>query len=295
MNIDGVFSGGGVKAFAFIGALQKLEEHNYSFVRVAGTSSGAIIAGLLSAGYKANEIEELFNDLNLKEFLDTTKIGKYLPFIKWFRLYFTMGLYKGAAFEKWLYQVLAEKGVYTFNDLPKGSLKVIASDITLGRMIVIPDDLESLYGINGSAFPVSTAIRMSASLPYFFIPVTFKNKKYKKSVIVDGGLLSNLPIWVFDQQRGSQKRPIIGMKLSETISRLPSKDVSNALDMVEALITTMMKAHDARYIRKNKIKDILFLPVKDVDLSNLKLSNEKKNELIELGKNHTTTFLKHWP
>lgn len=42
MLIDGVFAGGGVKAFAFIGALQAMEEKNFTFSRIAGTSAGAL-------------------------------------------------------------------------------------------------------------------------------------------------------------------------------------------------------------------------------------------------------------
>ncbi|MDL4841575.1 patatin-like phospholipase family protein [Aquibacillus rhizosphaerae] len=295
MKIDGVFSGGGVKAFAFIGALEKLEDEGYTFSRLAGTSAGAIVAGLVAAGYKATEIEDLLTELDLKSFLDTTDIGKYLPFLKWFKLYFTMGLYKGNAFENWLYKVLAQKGVYTFHDLPRGSLKVIVSDLTLGRMVVLPDDLKSLYGINPNSFLISKSIRMSAGIPYFFKPEKITGLSYGKSVIVDGALLSNLPMWVFDKDRSTKKRPIIGMKLSETIGRIPSKKIDNAIDMLQALITTMMKAHDTRYVSKKHINDVLFLPVKDVDTTNFELTQQAKADLIKLGRKHTATFLKKWP
>ena len=44
MLIDGVFSGGGMKGFALVGAYQVLEEKGYQFKRIAGTSAGAILA-----------------------------------------------------------------------------------------------------------------------------------------------------------------------------------------------------------------------------------------------------------
>ena len=56
--IDGVFSGGGMKGFALVGAYQVLEEKGYQFKRVAGTSAGAILACFIAAGYTGKEIEE---------------------------------------------------------------------------------------------------------------------------------------------------------------------------------------------------------------------------------------------
>ena len=53
MLIDGVFSGGGLKGFALVGAYQVLEEKGYQFQRVAGTSAGAILASFIAAGYSA--------------------------------------------------------------------------------------------------------------------------------------------------------------------------------------------------------------------------------------------------
>src|SRR5690625_6736681 len=90
MNIDCVFSGGGVKAFAFIGALQSLKSNDYKIERVAGTSAGAIIASLVAAGYSEDEIYLLLNNLQLKQFLDLPYISKTIPFSKWLLLYFKM-------------------------------------------------------------------------------------------------------------------------------------------------------------------------------------------------------------
>ena len=50
MIIDGVFSGGGIKGFAMIGALEVLEERGFAIKRSAGTSAGSIIASFIAAG-----------------------------------------------------------------------------------------------------------------------------------------------------------------------------------------------------------------------------------------------------
>lgn len=295
MKIDGVFSGGGVKAFAFIGALESVQEKQFTFERVAGTSAGAITAGLIAAGYKAEEIKLLFDDLNLKKFMDPILGGKVLPFAKWLFLYFTMGLYKGDKFEKWLYEKLAQKGIYTFNDLPYGRLKVVAADLTLGRIVVFPDDVERLYAIDPGTFLVSKAIRMSAGIPYFFIPKKINGKKGQQSLLVDGGVLSNFPVWVFENRNKNRMRPILGMKLSDSIEHMESNEIHNSLEMFHALFSTMMQAHDTRYISKSEAADIIFIPVKNVQTANLELSEDKKKTLIELGKKRADSFLSHWP
>src|SRR5690625_4551551 len=99
LKIDIVFSGGGMKAFAFLGALKTLEKSRYTIERVAGTSAGAIIASLIAAGYSADEIKQLVETVRLETFMDAPKYSKHIPFLKIISLYFYKGLYKGDIFE----------------------------------------------------------------------------------------------------------------------------------------------------------------------------------------------------
>src|SRR5690625_3164171 len=156
MNIDAVFSGGGVKAFAFIGVLKQLAEQNYSIIRVGGTSAGAIIASLLAANYRAREIERIFTNLEMGQFLDAPIFTRKLPPLKLLSLYMNKGLYKGDRFETWLAELLAKRKIVTFADIPEDSLKIVVSDITKGRLVVIPDDLERLYHLSPHSFRVAT-------------------------------------------------------------------------------------------------------------------------------------------
>src|SRR5690625_4235133 len=130
MKIDCVFSGGGVKGYAFLGALRSMEEKQLQLERVAGTSAGAIIASFIAASYRTDEINVLLSELDLQQFLDAPQLTKILPFSKWLFLYYQMGLYKGNKFEKWLYTKLAQKGIYTFGDLKEGNLKVRSEEHT---------------------------------------------------------------------------------------------------------------------------------------------------------------------
>ena len=61
-------------------------------------------------------------------------------------------------------------------------------------MVVLPEDLPD-YGIDPDRFEIARAVRMSISIPYFFEPVIVK-----KHVFVDGGILSNFPMWIFDRE-----------------------------------------------------------------------------------------------
>lgn len=291
MNINCVFSGGGVKAFAFIGALQSLESKHYHIEKVAGTSAGAIIACLIAAKYTVDEIYELLMELHLKQFMDLPLLSKTIPFGKWLMLYFNMGIYKGERFEKWLYRVLAKKGVYTFADMEDERLKVIVSDVTLGKLVIFPDDISRIYGLNKRDLTVASAVRMSASFPYFFMPKKWRGADDKEYYFVDGGLLSNFPLWIFNQRRTKQRNKTLGFTLQDSLDHIKPQKVNNALDMLQAIFIAMLHAHDTRYIAKSKQDNIVFIPVKNVQTTDLLISNEEKKKCIQLGKKKTDEFL----
>lgn len=291
MEIDGVFSGGGVKGLALIGACQAIEERGFQLKRVAGTSAGAIIAAFIAAGYKSTEMKNIMEEMDIKKLLDSNALIS-LPFIKWFRVYYRLGLYKGAALENWIEQKLKARGIYTFADLPEKSLRVIASDLSNGRLLVLPDDLEK-YGIAPQTFPVARAVRMSASLPYFFEPVKLRSLE-GTSLLVDGGVLSNFPMWLFDRENIKKTRPVIGVKLSHNYLQRPKKKINNAIDLYSALFQTMKDAHDSRYISRKHEKNVIFIPTEGVQTTEFELSNEGKSELFETGKYQGELFLKQW-
>ncbi|MDR4888892.1 patatin-like phospholipase family protein [Fredinandcohnia sp. QZ13] len=292
MLIDGVFSGGGIKGFALIGAYQAIEERGLAFERMAGTSAGSLIAALIAAGYTSGEIIELMEELDLGDFLDQRKAFLPTPLAKWLLLYWRLGLYKGDMLEKWIYQKLRAKGVVTFQNLPPGRLRIIASDLTNGRIIVLPDDLER-YGIHPASFPVAKAVRMSCSLPYFFEPVRLKDYQ-GNTIVVDGGVLSNFPIWLFDEEKKLKKRPVLGIKLSGSSQQQKQNKIHNAIDMFGALFETMKNAHDARYISRRHEKNIIFIPIESGLTTEFGVTDEKKQELILQGKIRAETFLRTW-
>lgn len=295
MYVDGVFAGGGIKAMAMLGSIEIAEQRGIRFKRAVGTSAGAIVAAFAIAGISSQEMKRLVDSVDLRSFMDARKSLLSRGFLtKWIRLYWRLGLYKGEHLEKWIGDVLAQRGIVTFSDLKPGSLKVIASDLTRGRLIVLPDDLKD-YGLNPGSFPVARAIRMSCSLPYFFEPIKLYNGAGEKCLIVDGGVLSNFPIWVFE--KGNEllpTRPVLGFQLSSRLEERPPNKINNAIQLYQALFDTMKEAHDARYISKKHVKNIIFIPVEHFDTTNFDLTEEKKEELVELGRRRAASFFKKW-
>lgn len=292
MIIDGVFSGGGIRGYAYIGAYEVLEEKGFHFERLAGTSAGAIIAALIAAGYASWEVKELMDEADLESFLDTRKTLLPLPMAKWLLLYWRLGLYKGSNLEEWLEKKLAVKGIYTFADLKPGKLKVIASDLTNGRLLVLPDDLEQ-YGIPKENFPVARALRMSCSIPYFFEPVRLKSLD-GTSILVDGGLLSNFPMWLFQNEEEQALRPVLGIKVTSKAAGHTKRSIKNGLHMFEALFSTMKDAHDNRHISRKVEKNVIFIPVEPGVAIDFGADDQKKDALIKAGRERTIQFLKKW-
>ncbi|CEG27831.1 phospholipase [Bacillus sp. B-jedd] len=292
MLIDGVFSGGGIKGFALVGAYEAIERRGFRFCRVAGTSAGSIVASLITAGYSCKEIQSLLEELELEKLLDSRKLLVPSPIAKWLLLYWKMGLYKGEALEQWVAEKLVMRGVRTFGDLPEGALRVVASNLTNGTMFIIPDDLPK-YGISPKAFPVAKAVRMSCSIPYFFEPVRLPGAE-GTNLVVDGGVLSNFPMWLFDAENVKKVRPVLGIQLSHDPENHPPHKIKNAIKLFEALFETMKDAHDARYISRKHAKNIIFIPTAGVASTEFGLTEERKEKLIKHGRECAEQFFRKW-
>lgn len=294
LQFDGVFAGGGIKAIAFIGALEEMEQKGFTFNRLAGTSAGGIFSALIKAGYTSSELKNEVESVDFQQFLDPKPSIIPFSFMKWLGLYKRLGLYKGVEFENWLTEMLKKKGISTFGDIEKGSLKLIASDLTQGRLVVLPDDLPD-YGLVPEKFSIARAVRMSSSLPYFFEPIKIYNGKGEVSIFVDGGLLSNFPMWLFMNKKGGKlKRPVIGFNLTPDLDKVKPNEINNAIEMFTSLFKTMRTAHDLRYISEEHAKNIVFIPVDNVNTTDFNLKIKEKETLIDLGRNKTEAFLKSW-
>ena len=82
---------------------------------LAGTSAGAIIAGLLAAGWNAADIEvELCREGQYTKFMDEDCLDKVPLLGKPLSVVFEFGIYQGKFFERWMHGLLAKTGKTTF-------------------------------------------------------------------------------------------------------------------------------------------------------------------------------------
>lgn len=315
LKTDAVFEGGGVKGIGLVGAVYEIENAGYEFENLAGTSAGAIVASLLAVGYEAEEIKRELERLNYNDFKDEGLLDKLGIIGKGLSIGFEYGIYEGEYFEKWLERLLQAKGKTTFGDIKtdypeekyKYKLQVIAADITDRKLLVLPSDLK-YFGYDPDLFSISRAVRMSMSIPVFFEPVKLKDNSGRVHFIVDGGVLSNYPIWLLDDGTSNPSWPTFGFKLIEPDKRkLKNPDrnpINNPISFLKAVMGTMMDAHDNYHISKAKgdyDRTIGILTVislnsvdKEIKTTDFDITQDESYELFKNGVEAAQNFLKTW-
>ncbi|HZH59114.1 MAG TPA: patatin-like phospholipase family protein, partial [Metabacillus sp.] len=198
--------------------------------------------------------------------------------------------YKNDYLESWVDSLLQEKGIKTFADLPEGKLKIIASDISNGQMLILPDDLDR-YRMTPADLKVSTAVMMSASLPFFYRPVIWKTKDRKKSYILDGGLLSNFPIWLFDTE--NPRFPTFGFRFVKDEVNIDPV-IPTPIHLFKNIFKTMLQAHDLRHLNEETIERTVQIPTRDINTTDFELNEDEINFLYESGYTSTKEFLSKW-
>jgi NTE family protein len=301
MKADGVFEGGGVKGIGFAGALAVAEQRSVEWQNLAGTSAGAIVAALVAAGYKAGELHDVLSALDYRRFKDPTPVDAIPLAGKVVSLVTQKGIYQGDYFHDWLAGLLKAKGITTFGDLVmpgetearyRFKLNVVASDITLGKLLVLPGDIVD-YGGKPEDLNVADAVRMSMSIPFFYEPVMLKNLKTgHNSYIVDGGILSNYPVWLFDSA-GAPSWPTIGFKLVEPNSGEPA-NIKGPVSLLGALFSAMMEAHDERYIADHDFVRTVAIPTLGVRTTEFDISKERSEALYQSGHDAAEKFFRTW-
>lgn len=234
-----VFKGGGVMGIGLVGGLSVAEANGWRWKAVAGTSAGSIVAALVGAGYRSDEVHQIIFDLDFKKFED----GNF----KLINFLMNEGLYKGQYVVNLMDQLMGEKlgkAEVTFRDLPIPT-KMVASDLTHRRMLVFPDDLaHAPYNLpDPLSFPVSHAVRASISIPFFFEPYRMVLPGGTKATLVDGGLLSNFPVELFEPLGKPAMVPTFGFNLYSPGSATV-QETDTPMEMVSAMLNTMLGARD---------------------------------------------------
>jgi NTE family protein len=287
------------------------------WVNVAGTSAGAIVAALLVAGCDAAQLERILKETPYKRFADYGFGGKWIGApLNALR---SRGIARGRYFKVWLGERFAEsslgKSDPTFadvrrNDLPpdlpadqakaaRYRLRVIASDITEGRMLILPDDIDEYEDVSGQSFdkdsfPLADAVRMSMGFPFFFDPVTlYRNRR--PHLIVDGGLLSNFPVWLFDSPQ-PVKRPTWGFRLhrGEGAESPPYRKVPRPfwpVPLGKAMFFAATEAWDRRVSKATQVRTVS-IPTGQVPTLKFELSDGERDSLYDSGYRQARQFLR---
>ena len=160
-NVALVLSSGGPRGFAYIGAIEALEEHGYTITSIAGTSIGSLVGGIYASG-KLAEFKEWLYSLNAWEVfsLMDLSIGKN---------HFVKG-------ERIIEAIMEIVPNVKIEDLPI-PYRAVATDLYTGREVVFD------HG------PLFRAIRASISIPSLFRPV-----KYGLTTLIDGAIVNCLPL-----------------------------------------------------------------------------------------------------
>jgi NTE family protein len=310
-RVDLVLEGGGVKGIALVGALEVLEERGYRFNRVAGSSAGAIAGSMVAAGIPATKIAEIMRSVDYRKFADGGPLTRFLP-VKAVSLLASKGIYRGRFLADWLEEQLTKHSprynLGTFADLayedpekarslPESrafNLVVTASDLSNGRLRFLPWDFQHFNRPAGEQRIVD-AVRVSMSIPFFYRPVTWTEQDGHKTWLVDGGMLSNFPITVFDAPANARPRwPTLGIKLSSRPGAAVevANRVAGPLSFGVALLRTMMGFHDGMHIDSaDAVARTIFVDTGQVRTTQFDLSEADREMLYDNGRSAATKFL----
>ncbi len=238
-----VLSGGGARGLAHIGVLQILDSAHIPIDLIVGTSMGAVIGGLYAAGYSPAELEAIARQSNWADILsfddDSHRLERLpekkdektallaLRFNGFFQPVFPQAVSSGQRLTMFLNSLILSSPYGTRNDFLR-DLKVpfiaLATDIVSGNRILL------------TGGDLTAAIRASATLPLRFYPLNRDS-----SLLVDGGLVNNVPVDVAKDSAGASF-----VIASNTTAELRTRDeLSTPWDVADQVITLMMQRENA--------------------------------------------------
>ena len=170
-------------------------------------------------------------------------------------------------------------------------LKIIASDITKKEIMILPDDLPK-YGIDPVNFEIARAVRMSVGIPLFFKPVVIRSGKCE-SYIVDGGVLSNFPVWIFDME-GTPRWPTFGFRLVDSPSVDCAAAKTDLISYASDILGAMIDEDQSVFMRDRDSVRTISIPTQGIRATDFDLSPMDAFRLYQSGYKSCQCFLKEW-
>ena len=315
-----VFAGGGVKGAALAGCLAAAQDQGVDFVGFGGTSAGSIVALLASVGYAGVDIGKILIETDLTELLDdggaslaeTRRIVKVViaRFEKkqYLRgacaaktviqgLWHSLGLYSGDKLKKYLLDLVEKKAAiehptlckalknkkdFSFDELVEAGgwpLRVVASDIAMRKPVIFPRD----QGVYGAL--VINAVRASAGFPFVFRPVQIGDSR-----VIDGGIASNLPSFLFANEFRETRVPTLAFDLITNAEE--HAEPYNLMKLGQQTLYTSLDASDE--ILRGVLDGVVRLPVRvpsGIDTLDFWLPRTRREELYHAGYSQASSFL----
>ncbi len=266
-----VLSGGGGRGFAHIGALEWLEENRIPIDCIAGTSIGGLVGAMYSIGMSPSEMREFMKKIDWKEALGSGPTYEQLSFRRKedrrsFQVDIEMGLRDGISLPNGISSAhyiglmmdrlaLAYSGVTNFDHLPI-PFRCLATDFIEAKSITLKDGA------------LSSAMRATMSIPGVFPPIERDGK-----ILVDGGLLNNIPTNVA-REMGADI--VIVVDAGTPLGDLQT--IASLTGILQQSITVMTIDNDRRNLR---LADIIIAP----DIGNHSILDfSSVDKLADLGR-----------
>jgi NTE family protein len=226
------------------------------------------------------------------------------------------GAYAGDWIHRWLTRELEGVGVRTFADLRRDDpdddpamsapdhrygLVVMATDVTNGRLLRLPWDYPR-FGLDPDEQPVADAVRMSLSIPFYFDPCTLRNPVTgEEATIVDGGVLSNFAIEIFDRTDGREPRwPTFGVRL---LPDLPAGlgdlvpffglPMFPAVRLLEQVVATALVGRDQTHLDRPGVRErTMTIDTRGTAITEFGIGPAERTELIDRGGVAAAAFLR---
>jgi NTE family protein len=314
-SIDIVIQGSGTKAAGALGAILELHAAGYRFERVSGTSSGAVVAALVTAYQKAGrdlaELESVMASLDFSRFEKPTLVE---------RLTGVVGegaemLLRGGAFTvdylyEWLPPLLREVGVATFGDLrvddpdsslppaQRYSLLIHCADLSRHCHVRLPWDYGE-YGHSADEQPIVDAVAASMAFPFIFEPVQFTTGSGGTVTWVDGGLVADYPLTTFDRTDGRLPRwPTWGITMFNEPEPTDKAVRSTPGIILNSFLSMLEWGRYGQHEEGTQTRSICVDPTGVDDVAqelNFRVTDEQKSAMLKRGREAAAAFLAKLP
>jgi NTE family protein len=318
-----VFEGGGVKGIAYVGALQVLDKKGImqNIERIGGASAGAIIATLVGLNYSIEEIGTILRNLNFQNFLDDSwgiiRDSK--------RLIQEFGWYKGDFFRNWIAEIIKKKtgnSEATFNDANNQKKERGFHDLYFIGTNLSTRFAEVFSFEHTPRMCIADAVRISMSIPLFFAA----KRSSRSDVYVDGGVLDNYPVKLFDRKKYVEQysclpdyykehnaklsqtnieispyvfnKETLGFRLDSAAEIAVFRDhaepinypVNDFFDYVSALLETILESQASEHLHSDDWQRTIYIDTLGVKTTEFDLSNERKDDLVKSGMENTEKY-----